>query len=487
MATAPQATARSATARRSASGDDGLFDRQPPANLEAERNMLGSILLVPEVCDDIALIVRAEDLYDDAHQKIFRQMLALHEASQRIDVTLLIERLKSAGEFESVGGAATLAELAQSVPTAANAEYYARIVHDKANLRNLIRTTTEIIRDAYEQAESSREMLNRAEERIFAIRDERDTGTLNPMKDVLLEAFEEIDARMKHGGASGLSTGFGDLDRLTGGLHGSELIIIAGRPSMGKTALAANIAEYVAVEADQTTLFVSLEMSRLELVQRIMCSSGEISGEKFRSGYLSADDHQKLIEVSAKLGKSPMFIDDSPSRTVTEIAATARRLKRREGLSLIVLDYLQLIQPDDPSDPRQEQVAKMARRLKVLAREMEVPVICLAQLNRQAEMTKDNRPKLSHLRESGAIEQDADVVMMVHREEYYLSAQERQALKDQGNPNNILGEADVIVAKQRNGPTGEVKLHWFQQFTRFKNAEMRSYDEFEQYGVADEF
>ena len=287
---------------------------------------------------------------------------------------------------------------------------------------------------------------------------------------------------MEHGGATGLTTGFSDLDRLMGGLHPEELVIVAARPSMGKTALAANMAEHVAVEEHQPTLFVSLEMSRLELVQRMMCSRGEINGEKFRSGFLSGTDQKKLIEVSATLGKSPMFIDDTPTRTVTEIAATARRLKRRhDALGLIVVDYLQLIQPDNPTDPRQEQVAKMARRLKVLARELAVPVLCLAQLNRQTEMTKDNRPKLSHLRESGAIEQDADVVLMVHREEYYLSPQERESMRSGANPNSCLGEAEVIIAKQRNGPTGEVKLNWFQQFTRFKNAAKPGHDEFEGY------
>ncbi len=489
MATAPHASDGSSSKRppKRDRNDASLLDRQPPANLEAERNILGSILLLPEVSDDVVQILRPEDFYDDAHQKIFRHMLELNEGDQRVDVTLLIERLKAAGEYDLVGGAAMIAELAQSVPTAANAEYYAQIVHDKAVLRNLILTSTEIVKEAYEQADPSRDVLNRAEERIFSIRDERDTGSVCMIEDVLMSAFEQIDARMEHGGATGVSTGFADLDKLTGGLHPAEMVIIAGRPSMGKTALAANIAEYVAVEAKEPTLFVSLEMARLELVQRIMCSAGEISGEKFRSGYLSSDDHQRLIEVSAKLGKSPMFIDDSPSRTVTEIAATGRRIKRQHGLSLIVIDYLQLIQPDNASDPRQEQVAKMARRLKVIARELEVPLIVLAQLNRQAEMTKDNRPKLSHLRESGAIEQDADVVMMVHREEYYLSAQEKQAIKDAGNPNGVIGEAEVIVAKQRNGPTGDVKLHWFQQFTRFKNAETHSYDEFEQYGVSDDF
>lgn len=490
MATAPRTSDKSRSSNRASrkeANDSGLLDRQPPSSMEAERNVLGSILLLPEVCDDVALILRPSDFYDDAHRAIFEHILELHDTGQRIDVTLLVERLKAAGQFDMIGGAAMIAELAQSVPTAANAEFYARIVCDKAVLRSLILTSTEIVREAYEQAEPGRDLVNRAEERIFSIRDERDTGTVAEIQDVLMEAFEQIDARMENGAATGVSTGFTDLDQMTGGLHANELIIIAGRPSMGKTAFAANIAEYVAVEGKEPTLFVSLEMARLELVQRIMCSAGEISGEKFRTGYLSSDDHQRLIEVSAKLGQSPMFIDDSPSRTVTEIAATARRIKRRHGLGLIVIDYMQLIQPDDPRDPRQEQVAKMARRLKVIARELAVPVICLAQLNRQAEMSKDNRPKLSHLRESGAIEQDADLVMMVHREEYYLSAQEKQAIKDSGNPNGVIGEADIIIAKQRAGPTGDVKLHWFQQFTRFKNAETKTYDEFEQYGVADEF
>ncbi|MEK6246707.1 MAG: DnaB-like helicase C-terminal domain-containing protein, partial [Planctomycetales bacterium] len=278
-------------------------------------------------------------------------------------------------------------------------------------------------------------------------------------------------------------SGFSDLDKKTGGLHKSEFVIIAARPSMGKTALAANIAEHIAIVEQQTTLFVSLEMSRLELVQRMMCSQGKVNGENIRSGYLSGDDHQRLVEVSGTLGNSPMFIDDSPTRTITEIAATARRLKRRQGqLGLIVVDYLQLIQPDNAKDPRQEQVAKMARRLKVLARELSVPIICLAQLNRQAEMNKgDHRPRLSHLRESGAIEQDADVVLLVHREEYYLSEAEKEAMRSGANPDSCLGEADLIIAKQRNGPTGEVKLHWFQQYTQFKNAPKHQYDELESY------
>ena len=472
----------------SSSGGSHLFDRQPPCNIEAERNTLGSILVLPQVCDDVALILKPDDFYDPAHHTLYSHILAMYEGGKRIDMTLLVDRLKNAGDYESIGGAAFLAEVTQSVPTAANVTYYANIVLDKAVLRSLIHTSTEIVRDAYDQARGGRELLNYAEERIFNIRDQRtQSRSVSEIHDVLMEAFAQIDARVE-GAATGLSTGFNDLDKLTGGLHPAELVIVAARPSMGKTALAANIAEFVATEEKQPTLFVSLEMSRLELVQRMMCSRGEINGEKFRSGYLSGDDHKKLIEVSATLGKSPLFIDDSPSRTITEIGATARRLKRQQtNLGLIVVDYLQLIQPDNSSDPRQEQVAKMARRLKILSRELDVPIICLAQLNRQTEMMKDNRPKLSHLRESGAIEQDADVVLMVHREEYYLSAAEREQMKSGNNPNNCLGEADIIIAKQRNGPTGELKLHWFQQYTRFKNAERHEYGEFESYDAASEF
>lgn len=476
------ATVQGTESRRAERGPRlDLFDRQPPCNLEAERNVLGSILLLPEACDEVSLILRADDFYDDAHRSLYEHIVAMHDAGQRVDLTLLVDRLKAAGDFEPIGGAGFIAEVAQSVPTAANAAYYARIVRDKALLRSLIQTSTEIVRDAYEQSTPGRELMNTAEERIFSIRDQRgNSGEVAGIHDVLMEAFERIDARMEKGGAAGIPTGFIELDNKTGGMHPAEFIIIAARPSMGKTALATNIAEHVAVEEQRPVLFVSLEMSRYELAQRMMCSRGKIRGEKLRSGFLSGEDHKKLIEVSATLGNSSMFIDDSPTRTVTEIAATARRLKRSQGdLGLIVVDYLQLIQPDNANDPRQEQVAKMARRLKVVARELEAPVLCLAQLNRQAEMTRDNRPKLSHLRESGAIEQDADVVLLVHREEYYLTPEEREAMKTGANPNSKLGEAEIIVAKQRNGPTGEVNLHWFQDYTRFENAEKHGYSELE--------
>lgn len=451
-----------------------LLDRLPPQSPEAERGVIGSILLDPEMCDEVVLLLRPDDFYSQSNQTLFAQLVAMHDEGSRIDTMLLIERLKQSGELEAIGGAAYLAEVVQSVPVAAHAVYYAQIVRGKALLRNLIHASTEILRDAWDPTLESKELLSRAEEKIFAIHDRQSGDQVNTIHDVLLQAFEHIDARLKHGNATGVPTGFTDLDNLTGGLHDSELVILAARPSMGKTALATNIADYVTVESGAATLFVSLEMSRTELAQRMLCGRGRIDGSKFRSGILSHEDRERLLEAAGGLSNAPLFIDDTPNRTVTEIAAAARRLKRRNELGLVVIDYLQLIEPDNPRDPRQEQVARIARRLKGLARELSIPVLCLAQLNRQAETTKDNRPRLSHLRESGAIEQDADVVMFVHREEYYHT-------REEAAERDLQGKAEIICAKQRNGPTGEVKLAWRQEYTRFENFSERSYDEFDQY------
>ena len=323
-------------------------------------------------------------------------------------------------------------------------------------------------------------MLSLAEQKIFAILDERGAGELSNIRDILQEAMVRIDARMKNEHTiGGIETGFRDFDTLTGGLHDSELIILAARPSMGKTALALNIGEFSALKSDTTTLFVSLEMSSVELADRMLCSLAKVNGQRLRNGTISNDDRRKLVEKAAEMSQAPLFVDDTPSRTMTEIAAAARRLKRKSNLGLVIIDYLQLIEPDNPRDPRQEQVAKIARRLKGLARELRVPVLCLAQLNRQAEVSRDNRPRLSHLRESGAIEQDADVVMFIHREEYYQTNEEDRA--------KVAGQADLIIAKQRNGPIGEIKLTWMKDFTRFGDSEHRPYDEFEQFNAADGF
>jgi replicative DNA helicase len=301
--------------------------------------------------------------------------------------------------------------------------------------------------------------------------DRADTPT--PVSNALEEMFEGIERRLS-GETAGIPTGFVELDSLTGGLHKSELVILASRPSMGKTAMALNVAEHVAINAGTAVLIVSMEMSRVELAQRMFCLRGRIDGCKFRSGLLSVRDRKALVEVSVELSKAPLYIDDSHSRSVAEIGASARRL-RDANLGLVIIDYLQLIQPDSSKDPRQEQVAKISRRLKGLARELAVPVLCLAQLNRQMEAGKEgHRPRLSHLRESGAIEQDADVVMFIHREEYYYTREEAQE-------KGIVGQADVIVAKQRNGPTGDVKLAWFDKFTRFENLSQKPYEEFGEY------
>jgi replicative DNA helicase len=375
-----------------------LLDRAPPHSLEAEKGVLGSLMLDPRMCDEVAMVLRPEEFYAPSHRKLFEIMMDMHNAGKQIDPMLLLDRLKSQGELEVLGGASFLLDIQESVPTAANAVWYGEIIRDKAVVRELIHASTEILR----------------------------------------------------------------------GLHNSELVILAARPSMGKTALAANIAENIAMgDEKRPVLFVSLEMSRLELAERMLCSRGRINGHNLRNGMLSSGDRKKLIEASSDLSQAPIFIDDSPSRTVTEIAATARRLKRRDGLNLIVIDYLQLIEPDNAKDARQEQVSKIARRLKGMARELKVPVLCLSQLNRQAEASKDNRPKLSHLRESGAIEQDADVVMFVHRDEYYMSNEEEKA--------KVAGKADIIIAKQRNGPIGDVKVKWEGQFTKFVNLAKEEY------------
>ena len=453
---------------------DPLISRGRPGNIDAERNVLGSILLKPDVCDDVALLVRPEDFSDEAHQIIFRHLVDLHDGAARIDATILLDRLRTKGDLEQIGGAATIAELINSVPHAAHATHYAGIIRDKAMLRSLIDASTDILRDAYDAFDEPRELLSQAEEKIFSILEQRSSAEAKPIQAVLEDVMIRMDARMKHEHAlGGVETGFTDLDTLCGGLHNSELIILAARPSMGKTALAMNIAEHIAIDTHQPVLFVSLEMASLELADRLLCSAAQVNGHRLRNGTISQEDRRRLVQKSSEISSAPLFIDDTPGRTLTEIAAVARRLKRKQGLSLIVIDYLQLIEPDNPRDPRQEQVARIARRLKTMSRELDIPILCLAQLNRQAEVSRDNRPRLNHLRESGAIEQDADVVMFVHREEYYQTTDEDRE--------RVKGEAEIIISKQRNGPIGDVKLLWQHDYTRFVNLEHRPYDEFEQF------
>lgn len=450
-----------------------ILQRQPPYDLEAEMGVLGSVLILPEVCDDIASL-KADDFYDDANRILYGHLREMYDTGEKIDITLLVSRLKTAGEFEKIGGAAYLAKLSGAVPNAAHAVYYAEIVSEKAVYRNLINASTEILRDAYDQASEARELCAQAEQKVFSIMDGRSTNSLHSMNDVLHAAMDRMEARLRGEVTDGtVETGLLDYDTMTGGLHNGELIILAARPSMGKTALAMNIAEHASIEMRAPVLFISLEMSGIELADRMLCSLARVNGHRLRNGTISADDQTRLINKANEISTAPFFVDDSPSRTVSEIAAGARRIRRRHGnLGLIVIDYLQLIEPDNSRDPRQEQVAKIARRLKGMARELEVPILCLSQLNRQAEDSKDHRPRLSHLRESGAIEQDADVVMFVHREEYYHRGEERA---------QFAGQAEIIIAKQRNGPVGDVQLTWESDFTRFTNRAAEHHDEFSDY------
>jgi len=458
-----------------------ILDRTPPSDLRAERSVLGSIVLSPDACDEVATFLRPGDFHDDANRTLYEQMLAMHDSGRKVDLTLLIDQLRNSGDLDRIGGTSYLADVSRSVANAAHAVYYARIVSEKSAYRALIDASTEILREAYEEPGDSAEAVSRAEQKIFAILDRRRSPTVSNLKDILHEAMDRIDARLKgEHTTGGVDTGFTEFDSLTGGLHGSELIILASRPSMGKTALALNIGANVAIRFNVPTLLVSLEMSKNELADRLICAEARVNGHRLRNGTVSKEDRRRLVDKAGEISEAPLFVDDSPSRTVTEIAAVARRIRRREAgsLGLIVIDYLQLIDPDNPGDPRQEQVARMTRRLKGLAREMKVPVLCLAQLNRQAEEAKGNHPRLAHLRESGAIEQDADMVMFIHREEYYHTGEDRE---------QYAGQAELKIAKQRNGPTGEIPLVWKKEYTRFENREIRPHDEFAPLGDGAEF
>jgi replicative DNA helicase len=440
------------------SPDQRDVERLPPHSREAERCVLGSMLRDNGVIGDVLQILRAENFYADAHQKIFQAIVTLYERAHPVDLVMLAEILKEHKHIEDVGGYGYLGELWDAAPTAANAEYYARIVRDKAIVRHLIHAGTEILRDAYDQGMPADDLLEGAERKILDIAQMGITGQTTTLEQALREAYDRIDTRSQRDqmSISGIPTGLIDLDDKTAGLQNSELIIIAARPSVGKTALGLGIARHVAVEDNQPVFFVSLEQSRIELAERLLCAQARVDSFRLRKGQLSSDDMQKLIEAGDLLRRSKMFIDDSPGQGMLRISANARRLKLRHHIKLVVVDYLQLIEPDNRRDNRQEQVANISRRLKFLAKELQIPVVALAQLNRSPEDRTDHRPRLADLRESGSIEMDADTVMLLHRPEMY-------------EPGQHEGTVQVIIAKQRNGPTGEIQLTFLKQFMRFEN------------------
>jgi replicative DNA helicase len=438
--------------------DQGGLERLPPHSREAERCVLGSMLRDNGVIGDVLQILQTDALYADAHQKVFEGTKALYDRGHPVDLVTLAEYLKERKQIEDIGGYGYLGELWDAAPTAANAEYYARIVRDKAIVRNLIHAGTEILREAYDQASSADELLGNAERKILDIAEKGITSQTFTLDQALIEAYDRIDTRQQRDqtAISGLPTGFVDLDEKTAGLQNSELIILAARPSCGKTALALGITRHVVVEEEKPVLFVSLEQSRIELAERLLCCQARVDSHRLRKGHLSSDDMQKLIEAGGILRSAKLFIDDTPGQGMLRIAANARRLKLRHGIKLVVIDYLQLIEPENRRDSRQEQVSQLSRRLKFLARELSLPVLALAQVNRSAEERQDHKPRLADLRESGSIEQDADTVMILHRPEMY-------------EPGQHEGIIEVNIAKQRNGPTGEITLTFIKQFMRFEN------------------
>ncbi|MCA9082900.1 MAG: replicative DNA helicase [Planctomycetaceae bacterium] len=432
--------------------------RVPPQNLDAERGVLGSILLLNEAIDDVGEVLRPEHFYSDAHQKIYGAIRDLYENNIRgIDAVTLAEELVRRNELDAIGGPAYLAEILDTVPHAAHVRYYCDIVRQKWMQRSLIYACTEILAESYELTTDIEELMQSAERRIFSIVEQQETNTNIAISDILMDAFHRIDERMnREGDVSGTTSGFTDLDAQTTGFQPTELIILAARPSMGKTALVCNIAEAVARQDGKGVLLFSLEQSNLELAERFLCITARVNGHDLRAGNLTAEQRDQLMMASDDLARLPLYIDDKPGRTMAQIAALSRRIHRKSPLGIIIIDYLQLVEPDEKNAPREQQIAGISRRLKFLAKELRVPVVALAQLNRGVELREDKRPRLADLRESGAIEQDADMVMFLHRPDAY-------------DPEDRPGEAEVIVAKHRSGPTGIVKLTWRKQFMRFED------------------
>jgi replicative DNA helicase len=429
----------------------------PPANPEAEQSVLGAILLRPQVLDQISDILEPEDFYREAHARIYQAMMGLYKRGEPVDLVSVNALLKERGQLEGVGGPVFLVSLSEQVGFATNADYYARLVHDKAVLRRLLNCSQEIAGACLAPVEDVAEFLDAAEQRVFQIAEARIRPGFNPLGELVEKEIATLEAiwHREAGRITGVPSGFIDLDNKTAGFQKADLIIIAARPSMGKTALALNIAYHAAYQAQVPVAFFSLEMSKEQLVRRLLSSVGEVDASNLRRAFLSTQEWANLQTAAGYLLDCPISIDDSPAPTVLEIRAKARRLKAEGKLGLLILDYLQLMRGRDlPS--REQVISEISRSLKALAKELNVPVIALSQLSREPEKrTEDKRPKLSDLRESGAIEQDADVVLFIYRDEVY-----REDSPDKGT-------AEVIIGKQRNGPTGKLRLAFRDKFTRF--------------------
>ncbi len=436
------------------------IERVPPHDLEAEMAVLGSILLDGEVLGAVAPLLKAEDFYRGAHRKLYEVMLSLYDRGEPVDAILVYRECERLGVLDETGGRDGIAELAECVVSPAHGEHYASIVREKAIARALIGATNEILQSAYAEEGRGDELQERAEGLIFELGNKRDLGKARSVATLLPEAFDEM--QNQGGLVTGVRTGFYQFDDMTSGLKPGELIIVAGRPSMGKTTFALNVAVNAAVNDGSAVAVFSLEMTAQNIVRNMLCAQARFNGQKLRKGgrFLSGEDQRRLAEAAGPLFEAPIYIDDTPSLTPTVLRAKCRRLKSRHGLNLVLVDYLQLMEATGSVrsvESRQQEISYISRSLKGLARELEVPVIAMSQLNREVEKRDKARPKLSDLRESGAIEQDADVICLLYRSYYYT--------RDESE----LRSAEIIVAKQRNGPTGSVHLHFFQEYMRFDN------------------
>ena len=438
------------------------LDRPLPHNLEAEKCVLGAILLHNDAFNLAAELIDSRDFFRDAHRRVFDKMVRLSERGDAIDLVTLREELGRSGDLEEVGGPAYITALVDGVPRSTNVEHYARIVKEKSTLRNLIYSANKILATAYEAEQDTDLLLDQAERAIFDIAEDRIRSGFVPLRDLVQGSFDTIEKLQEHKGlVTGVATGFSDLDLLTSGLQASDLVIVAGRPSMGKTSFVLNVAMHVGTKTDRTIGIFSLEMSKEQLFLRMLTSQAEIDGQRFRGGFLSEKDYGRLSHALGTLAEARIFIDDSASLGVLEMRAKARRLMAEHGLDLLIVDYIQLMQGRGRFENRTQELGAISRALKGLAKELGVPLVALSQLSRAPEARSDHRPQLADLRESGALEQDADVVMFIYREDQYDPKPENE---------NI---AEIILGKQRNGPTGLVRLAFRKQITRFENLESR--------------
>lgn len=443
------------------------IDKIPPQNVEAEIAVLGSMLLDHDAISQAVEMLRVEYFYRGSHKKIFSAIINLFDDNKAVDIITVIEELKKAGSLDETGGPAYVSSLASAVPTTANFIHYAKIVKEKSLLRNLINAATQIVSECYDAGQDADTIVDKAEQRIFDITSDKVESRFVSLREVIKDSIETIDnLYQRKENITGIATGFREMDIKTAGLQPSDLIVIAGRPSMGKSALASCIVEHAGVVEKMPVAFFSLEMSKEQLVQRMLCSHARVDAHKVRTGFLSQADWPRLVNAAGKLSEAPIYIDDSPGITVLELRAKARRLKAQFDIKLLVLDYLQLMQGPSGSESRQQEISEISRSLKSIAKELRVPLIAISQLSRAVEQRSDHRPQLSDLRESGAIEQDADVVMLLLREEYYNPTDENK------------GVAEIIIAKQRNGPVGSLNLAFLGEYMRFENLARESAEDF---------